>query len=75
MSDSIGKQFPNQRTHDPRDLAAAWQIAKNTDVIPVGLLYHNPDAPCYEDASSKGADITAEARLEAVNTVLDSLTI
>ena len=35
--------------HDPSDLAAAREIASRLDPIPVGILYRNPDVPCYED--------------------------
>lgn len=72
---SVSKQFPNQRQHDPRNLGAAWQVTQEEGVIPIGLLYQNPTAPCYEDVSSRGSDITPEARLTALNTVMDGLTI
>ena len=50
---SAGRLFPEKTTHDPSDLNRAFQLAADPSRIPVGLLYHNPDAPCYEDLSSK----------------------
>lgn len=75
VNTSVTRQFPNQRVHNPRDLPAAWNVAHDNSAIPLGLLYHNPDAPCYEDSSSIGMDMTPENRLQALNRVLDTLTI
>jgi 2-oxoglutarate ferredoxin oxidoreductase subunit beta len=75
VSPSVARQFPNQRPHDPRDLGAAWTLARDTSVIPVGLLYQNPDAPCYEDFSSRGSELAPEERLAAIEGVLDAFTI
>lgn len=71
----VAKLFPNQRVHDPADLAGARALVSDPDLLPVGLLYRNPDAPCYEDLSSRGADLTPEAKLSAINAALDQFTI
>jgi len=54
ISPELAKIYHNQREHDPRDLAAARVVAASTDPIPVGILYHNPDVPCYEDLRHTG---------------------
>jgi 2-oxoglutarate ferredoxin oxidoreductase subunit beta len=41
--------YKNQQEHDPSDLNRAREIASVDDPIPVGILYHNPAIPCYED--------------------------
>ena len=41
--------------HDPANLDRAREIASATDPIPVGILYHNPEVPCYEDIRHVGA--------------------
>ncbi len=72
---SARRLFPNQLEHDPSDLSRAFTVAADRSKIPVGLLYHNPDAPCYEDLSSEGVDMTPEDRLAGFNAALDRMTI
>jgi len=48
-SESLAKVYRNQRAHDPADLNRAREIAADGDNIPVGILYRNPEVPCYED--------------------------
>ena len=72
---SVARQFPNQRPHDPSDLSAARDIAQDESVIPVGLLYRNPGAPCYEDLSNQGADMTPKEKLAGFSDALDAFTI
>ena len=43
------KVYKNQLQHDPLDINRAREIASEHDSIPVGILYRNPDVPCYED--------------------------
>ena len=43
--------------------------------IPVGLLYHNPAAPCYEEFSGRGMDMTPEEKLAGLDAALDRMTI
>ena len=38
----------------------AREIASSEDPIPVGILYHNPDVPCYDDLRGVGPLRTAE---------------
>ena len=54
ISPSLGKIYRNQQQHDPRDLGRARVVAAVLDPIPVGILYHNPDVPCYEDLRHAG---------------------
>ena len=49
VSPSLAKVYTNQERHDPADLDRAREIASSTDPIPVGILYRNPEVPCYED--------------------------
>jgi len=49
ISASLAKVYKNQREHDPADLNHAREVASVEDPIPVGILYRNPDVPCYED--------------------------
>ena len=72
---AVLRQFPERRTHDPSSLGGAFQLALDNTHIPLGLLYHNPAAPCYEDLSSQGMNMTPEQKLTHMNAVLDRLTI
>jgi 2-oxoglutarate ferredoxin oxidoreductase subunit beta len=49
VSPALSTVYRNQEHHDPSDLNRAREIATVTDPIPVGILYRNPDVPCYED--------------------------
>lgn len=48
-SPNTAKVYKNQQRHDPLDLDRAREIASTEDPIPVGILYQNPEVPCYED--------------------------
>ena len=75
LDDSVKRQLPHQQEHDPSNLLGAWELAADETRMPVGLLYHNPDAPCYEDLSSQGSSMTTEQKLAGLNTALDRFTI
>jgi 2-oxoglutarate ferredoxin oxidoreductase subunit beta len=49
ISPALAKNYKNQLLHDPSDLNRAREIASSFDPIPVGILYRNPEVPCYED--------------------------
>ncbi|MCK5720832.1 MAG: hypothetical protein KAH84_12910 [Thiomargarita sp.] len=75
IADNIMRMFPNQREHDPSNMSEAYNISFNTKLTPVGLLYHNPKVPCYDDLSSKGNDMGVEEKLAGLNKVLDQFAI
>ena len=75
VDEKILRLFPNRREHDPADKTAAFAVADDISLIPVGLLYHDPDAPCYEDASNQGADMVVEDKLTALERVFDSIAV
>jgi 2-oxoglutarate ferredoxin oxidoreductase subunit beta len=49
LGEATAKIYKNRQQHDTRDLAAARSIAESKDQVPLGVLYQNPDLPCYED--------------------------
>ena len=49
LSPGLAKVYRNEEHHDPANLDRAREIASVIDPIPVGILYRNPDVPCYED--------------------------
>ena len=75
VDDSVKKLFPNHAEHDPSNLAAALTIAADPSVLPLGILYRNPDAPCYDDMSSVGLEMGVEEKLAGMNQALDKFAI
>ncbi len=67
--------YRNQREHDPLDLNTAREIASAEDPIPVGILYHNPAIPCYEDLRGAGAPRSPELTRAGLEAELDKYTI
>lgn len=58
--------------HDPSDLAAAQRAALMEDPEPLGLLYHNPAVPTYEDERYAHTEPTDDAALiTKLNALLD----
>ena len=55
ISPALSKIYRTQQVHDPRNLQMARAVAGMHDPIPVGILYHDPDVPCYEDLRHAGA--------------------
>ncbi len=43
--------------------------------MPVGLLYRNDEALCYDELSSVGLDMSYEEKLAGVNTALDKFSV
>lgn len=74
-SPSLSRVYQNQLDHDPRDLARAREVAGATDPIPVGILYENPDVPCYEDLRHAGQARTVEMIRRGLEAELDKFTV
>jgi 2-oxoglutarate ferredoxin oxidoreductase subunit beta len=75
LSPTLAKVYKNQQTHDPADINRAREIASSTDPIPVGILYHNPDVPCYEEIRHAGQLRTTEMIQRGLNAELDKFTV
>jgi len=54
ISPAMAKIYKNQLQHDPSNIDRAREIASNSDPMPVGILYRNPEVPCYEDLRYSG---------------------
>jgi 2-oxoglutarate ferredoxin oxidoreductase subunit beta len=74
-SASLAKVYRNQLEHDPGDLNKAREIASSIDPIPVGILYHNPDVPCYEDLRHTDMLRTPEKIAAGLDAEFDKFTI
>lgn len=74
-SANISKVYKNQQQHDPSDINRAREIASLDDPIPVGILYQNPEVPCYEDLRHAGGLRTAEHIKAGLEAELDKFTV
>ena len=75
LSAGLSSTYRNQREHDPINIDRAREIASLEDPIPVGILYRNPDAPCYEDLRHAGQMRSPEYIRAGLNRELDKYTV
>ncbi|MDP3773379.1 MAG: thiamine pyrophosphate-dependent enzyme [Gemmatimonadales bacterium] len=75
ISRPLASIYPRQLEHDPLDIHRAHQIAWETDPLPVGILYHNPDVPCYEDTRRSPDLRTVDLIRSGLEAELDQFTI
>jgi 2-oxoglutarate ferredoxin oxidoreductase subunit beta len=75
LSEGLGKVYKNQAQHDPSNLDRAREIASNTDLIPVGILYRNPAVPCYEDLRASRELRTTEYLRKGLEAEFDKFTV
>ncbi len=67
--------YKNRIEHDPRDMAQAQAIAWRDDVVPLGMLWWNPDAERYDKNSAWGLDMSTADRLEGIQSSMDRFLI
>jgi len=75
LSSGLSSTYRNQLEHDPSDIHRAREIASGTDPIPVGILYRNPDVPCYEETRHAGQPRTASLVRTGLEAELDKYTV
>jgi 2-oxoglutarate/2-oxoacid ferredoxin oxidoreductase subunit beta len=74
-SDELKRTYKNLREHDPLNIHQAREIASTQDPLPVGILYSNPQVPCYEDLKHIGEVRTPEAIRAGLEAEMDKFTI
>jgi 2-oxoglutarate ferredoxin oxidoreductase subunit beta len=75
ISPGLARAYKNQLVHDPSDLDRAREIASSEDPIPVGILYRNPNVPCYEDTRHSSELRTPGRIREGLEAELDKFTV
>jgi 2-oxoglutarate ferredoxin oxidoreductase subunit beta len=50
-------------------------LAEDETALPLGILYHNPDAPRYDMMSSVGLEMGVDEKLAGMNKALDNFAI
>jgi len=72
---ALSRVYKNQMEHDPSDIVEARSIVGTSEKIPVGILYRNPDVPCYEDIRKPARMFTPDLIKKGLDTELDKFTI
>jgi 2-oxoglutarate ferredoxin oxidoreductase subunit beta len=75
VSPALQKIYRNQERHDPSNMNRAREIASIDDPIPVGILYRDPEVPCYEDLRGAGALRTADGIRSTLDAEFDKFTV
>ncbi len=75
LDKGMSRIFKNQQEHDPLDLAGARKIAARQDVFPVGIFYHNPKVPLYEELSKPRSAQTPQLIQETLEKEFDKFAI
>jgi 2-oxoglutarate/2-oxoacid ferredoxin oxidoreductase subunit beta len=75
ISPALAKVYTNQERHDPANINRAREMAASMDPIPVGILYRNPEVPCYEDLRAGTAVRTAGLIRRGLEAEFDKFTV
>jgi 2-oxoglutarate/2-oxoacid ferredoxin oxidoreductase subunit beta len=75
VPDGVDRLFENKVEHDPSDLSGALSLAADTTLMPVGLLYRNPDARRYDELSCRGLNLTDDEKLAGISEALENFAI
>jgi 2-oxoglutarate/2-oxoacid ferredoxin oxidoreductase subunit beta len=75
LSPALAKVYKNTLAHDPSDIHRAREIASSTDPIPVGILYHNPAVPTYDELRHAGQLRTPQYIKAGLETEFDKFTV
>lgn len=75
LEEGVARIYKNRHAHDPADISRARDLSERTDIIPIGLFFRDPSRPVYDDFSQQGIDMTAEARLAAIERELDRFAV
>jgi 2-oxoglutarate ferredoxin oxidoreductase subunit beta len=75
LSPELARTYRNQLEHDPSNIDRAREIASMDDPIPVGILYKNPEIPCYEDVRNAGQMRTTQHIRAGLEAEFDRVTV
>jgi len=75
LSAALARVYTHQKAHDPADLDEARRVASGSDPIPVGILYRNPEVPCYEDLRHSSELRTTELIRKGLEDEFDKFTV
>jgi 2-oxoglutarate ferredoxin oxidoreductase subunit beta len=74
-SAGLSRIYTNQLVHDPSNINRAREVASEPEAIPVGILYRNPQVPCYETLRHNDTLNTAARTRRGLNAEFDKFTV
>jgi 2-oxoglutarate ferredoxin oxidoreductase subunit beta len=75
LSPTLSRAYRHQKEHDPADLVDARRIVGTSERLPIGIIYQNPDVPCYEELRKPDRLYTPEFIEKGLDEELDKFTI
>jgi 2-oxoglutarate ferredoxin oxidoreductase subunit beta len=75
LSPALARTYKQHQEHDPLDLVEARRIVATSERLPVGIIYRNPDVPCYEDMRMPDRLYTPDDVKRGLDEELDKFTI
>ena len=75
LSPNLSKVYKTQEQHDPLNINRAREISSLADPIPVGILYRNPEVPCYEVLRDAGQQRSTKYIKAGFESELDKFTV
>jgi 2-oxoglutarate ferredoxin oxidoreductase subunit beta len=75
LDSSLSRIYRNQCRHDPADINRARELASDSDLTPVGVLYRNDQVPCYEDLRRREQSFTPKMIEQALNREFDKFAV
>ena len=75
LTPGIAGLYKNQVEHDPLNIDRAREIASCIDPLPMGILYRNPEVPCYEDLRRSDKLRTSEFLRKGLEAEFDKVTV
>jgi 2-oxoglutarate ferredoxin oxidoreductase subunit beta len=72
---ALKRIFPTRQEHDPADMKEARALVERDDFVPIGLLFHDPTRPVYEEYTSEGLDMSVEEKQEGIRREFDRFAI
>ncbi len=74
LPESLRQIYPNQLRHDPRNLAAARELAEESSLLRLGVLYRDESNPRYNETRHLPLH-TAEDKIRVLNEELDKYAV
>nr|HQV32986.1 thiamine pyrophosphate-dependent enzyme [Calditrichia bacterium] len=75
LSEAAGRIYKNHESHDPSDIQKAREYAGRHDIVPVGILYRNPEVPCYDEIRRPKRVFTPEMKEAVLNREFDKFSV
>jgi len=74
-SEGISNVYKNQLEHDPSNINRARELSAQEGIAPIGILYKNPNVPCYDELRRPPRMVTLEMRKKAMETQFDRFAV